>query len=247
LAFTTQVRVSLFRIPCRVQQAPWSGVLRNSTLHLRPWGAMLRVSGEDMRFTTIAVSLVLGLVLASCGESAAQRARRLKQDATRIQNETTRAIVMEGMKFMVELDEREQFFARLKKDMDRCKSITDELRTIDFGAELADLEETTELILLKIKIEEEQNKNHRRVTERRRDAAASGETRSTLPESIAEVERTIELIEKAGEDASGAKKFLEELRKQKAAEDSSAEAGKGMESEGKSGEVAPTELEQGPR
>lgn len=260
---------------------------------------MLRVSGEDMKSTTIAVSLVLGLALASCGENTAQRARRLKLDAARIQNETTRAIVMEDMKFMVDLDEREQFFARLRKDMDRCKSITDELRTIDPGADLAGLEKNTKLILLKIRIDEERNENRRRISESRRDSPRSGEVRSLLPESIAEVERAIELIEEAGEDAgeakkqlgilkkekaeedrnggatradrrslseliagteraiesfekagldtSDARKFLEELKKQKAAEDSSDEAAGGMESEGKSGEVAPPESEQGPR
>ncbi|MCW1916530.1 hypothetical protein OJ996_23285 [Luteolibacter sp. GHJ8] len=200
-----------------------------------------------MRFTTIAIPLVLGLALASCGESTAQRARRLKLDAARIQNETTRAIVMEDLKFMVDLDEREQFFARLRKDMDRCKIITDELRTIDPGADLADLEKNTKLILLRIRIDEEQNNSRRRISESRRDSPRSGEVRSTLNESIAQIEREIELIEEAGEDASGAKKFLEELKKQKAAEDSNAEDAKGMESGGKSGEMAPTESEQVPR
>lgn len=117
-----------------------------------------------MKIPTIALLLVLVAAASGCKESARSQAFRLKSEVTEIQLATLDVLLKNDLKFEIDLDEQDQFFASVRADVQRCRGIEAELRRISPGAELTQLEENTTKLLKDIERREQENQRHREHT-----------------------------------------------------------------------------------
>ena len=162
-----------------------------------------------MKIPAAFLFLVLVAALSSCKESPKVYANRLKIEAVGIQNSTLQAMLKNDLKFIVDLDEQEIFFASLRTDLERCREIESELREIAPGPEVSKLEENTAGILLAISKREEQN-------QRSRDAKPKENSNVDQATMIEALQRTIEEFKESGRDTGEVEQLLSQLQEQEA-------------------------------
>lgn len=163
------------------------------------------------------MTFLLGLlaIFSGCQEDPKIQTMRLKDEAIRIHQATLEAILKNDLQFMIDLNKQDQFFAKLRRDLERCREIEAQLREISPGEDLAKLEKLTSDLELLISKREEQNQRYREKGEQGRSPGDPSQLAAGLDQTISVLAETAKSLKRTNQDSSGVEQFLKQLKKQR--------------------------------